>query len=132
MYVLKPLSVLQVPCNGVLPKSLRHHQTEPSLSRLYTILLHKSGIAAPKSVANVNTHSNILVDKLQAASERQAFNAEDFPSVSGGPGGGGVMSGGRWAAAGGAAGGRITAEDFPALPGWRNFDVCHAVPNAFA
>ena len=54
---------------------------------------------------------------LQAASERQGFNAEDFPSVSGGPGSGGVMSGGRWAAAGRAAGGRITPEDFPALPG---------------
>lgn len=54
---------------------------------------------------------------LQAASERQGFNAEDFPFVSGGPGAGGVMSGGRWAAAGGAAGGRITPEDFPALPG---------------
>lgn len=54
---------------------------------------------------------------LQAASERQGFNAEDFPSVSGGPSSGGVMSGGRWAAAGGAAGGRIAPEDFPALPG---------------
>lgn len=54
---------------------------------------------------------------LQAASERQSFNAEDFPSVSGASAAGGVMSGGRWAAAGGAIGGRITAEDFPALPG---------------
>ncbi|DBA77810.1 hypothetical protein WJX77_007039 [Trebouxia sp. C0004] len=53
----------------------------------------------------------------QAASERQSFNAEDFPSVSGGPGSSGVMSGGRWAAAGGAMGGRIIPEDFPALPG---------------
>ena len=61
---------------------------------------------------------------MQAASERQAFNAEDFPSVSGGPGGPGVMSGGRWAGAGGAPGGRITAEDFPALPGETLVPIC--------
>ena len=68
---------------------------------------------------------------LQAASDRQAFNAEDFPSVSGGPGAAGVMSGGRWAAAGGAIGGRINAEDFPALPGWSSSQCMTAQQNLY-
>lgn len=65
----------------------------------------------------------------QAASERQAFNADDFPSVSGHNDPTGVMSG-RWAAAGGATGGRIAPEDFPALPGQALYTLhcCTAVP----
>ncbi|KAL3156593.1 hypothetical protein ABBQ38_000883 [Trebouxia sp. C0009 RCD-2024] len=78
-----------------------------------------SAIQASMDSANAEAaHRDARQQALaQAATDRQAFNAADFPSVSGGPGGSGVMSGGRWAGGGGAAGGRITPEDFPALPG---------------
>ena len=72
-------------------------------------------------VADLKLHTKMCFNAhathgVQAASDRQSFNAEDFPSVSGAPGSSGVMSGGRWTGGGG-PGGHINAEDFPALPG---------------